>query len=359
MSSRERYLATLRGDPLDRFFRYEHGPWPTTHERWLADGLPSNITWEQHCRMDPVARIMINSGYCDSPYHPKFEQITQQRTAEYHIYTDSDGILKKELAEHYDTSMPEFLRFPVSSRADWDVICQRLNPDDAAARITNVEHWAAQCADLTVPTVLPICGVYGHPRNLLGPENLAYLIYDDPALLEEILDNWRDLYVALLRELTRRVRVDVLLIWEDMCYKNGPLIDPAQFRRFMSPRYTAVIDAARACGVEGVLVDTDGDCHSMIPVFLDSGADSIMPFEVQAGMDVVRLRREFPTLAIMGGIDKRALAVDRAAIRAEVDRVLPHFVGHSRFFPTLDHTVPPDVSYDNFQYYLECVRRYE
>jgi uroporphyrinogen decarboxylase len=234
-----------------------------------------------------------------------------------------------------------------------------LNPADAAARITDRPHWVTACADPAVPTMLPICGAFGHPRNLLGDEGLAYLIYDDPALLEEMLDNWRDVYVALLRELTRDVRVDVLLIWEDMCYKNGPLINPGQFRRFMSPRYRQVIAAARACGVAGVIVDTDGDCRSMIPVFLDDGADCMLPFEVQAGMDVVQLRREFPSLTIMGGLDKRALAGDRAAIRAEVDRVLPHFAGQTRFIPTLDHTVPPNVSLANYQYYLECVRRYE
>ena len=84
-----------------------------------------------------------------------------------------------------------------------------------------------------------------------------------------------------------------------------------------------------------------------------------MPFEVQAGMDVVRVQRNFPALTIMGGLDKRALAKDRNSVKAEVDRVLPHFAGRSRFFPTLDHTAPPDVSFGNFKYYLECVRSYE
>lgn len=359
MTSRARFLAALRGAPVDRLFRYEHGPWPTTHQRWLGEGLPADVPMNEFFQMDALVRIMINSGYTESPYHPKFAETTLEETATHRVYTDADGITKKILREQSDTSMPEFHRFPVTGRADWPAALARLNPADAAARITDRPHWVAACADPAVPTMLPICGAFGHPRNLLGDEGLAYLIYDDPALLEEMLDNWRDLYVALLRELTRDVRVDVLLIWEDMCYKNGPLINPEQFRRFMSPRYRAVIAAARAAGVAGVIVDTDGDCRSMIPVFLDDGADCMMPFEVQAGMDIVQLRREFPALTILGGLDKRALAGDRAAIRAEVDRVLPHFADQTRFIPTLDHTVPPNVSLANFQYYLECVRRYE
>jgi uroporphyrinogen decarboxylase len=85
-----------------------------------------------------------------------------------------------------------------------------------------------------------------------------------------------------------------------------------------------------------------------------------MPFEVQAGMDVVAIRRQFgDCFCVMGGIDKRALAKDRASIRTEVQRVVPHFLESRRFIPTLDHTVPPDVPLDNFRFYLECVRACE
>ena len=359
MTSRERLIASLRGEPIDRLFRYEHGPWPTTYQRWLNEGLPANVPLNDFFQMDAIVRIMINSGYTESPYHPKFVATTLEEAGDHRVFIDTDGIQKKILRERSDTSMPEFLKFPVADRADWPAILARLNPADASARITDRARWVAACADPHVPTMLPICGAFGHPRNLLGDEGLAYLMFDDPTLFGEMLDNWRDLYVALLRELTRDVRVDVLLIWEDMCYKNGPLMSPAQFRRFMSPRYRHVIAAAREVGVAAVIVDTDGDCRSMIPVFLDDGADCVMPFEVQAGMDVVQLRKEFPALTIMGGLDKRALAADRAAIRAEVDRVLPHFAGKTRFIPTLDHTVPPNVSLANYQYYLECVRGYE
>jgi len=309
--------------------------------------------------MDPIVRIMINSGYTDSPYLPPFDPTVIEQTGEYKIVIDCDGVTKKILVSQTDTSMPQFLRFPVVDRSDWAAISRRLNPGDAAERIGDIEKLVQLCADPGVPTLLPICGAFGHPRNLFGDENLSYLIYDDLPLLEEILDNWRDLYVELLGKLTERVRVDALLFWEDMCYRGGPLISPAQFRKHFLPRYSEVITAARTGGVTAIMVDTDGDCLSLIPGFLDVGVDCLMPFEVQAGMDVVSIGRQFPSLAIMGGLDKKALAVDRPAIRAEVDRVLPAFRDRGRFIPTLDHTAPPNISLAHYEYYLECVRRYE
>ena len=367
LNSRQRFLRSIHGQPLDRFFRYEHGMWPSTRERWLGEGLPEEVGcypdqpgFVEYFQFDLFRRITINSGYVDSPYHPLFEHEMLDEDDVHLSYRDIDGIVKRVLRKRGDTSMPQFLRFPVASRDDWHVVRARLRPEDAAARVGDPLRVIAACADDAIPTILPICGAFGHPRNLLGDEGLGYTIYDDPGLLHAILDNWHDLYAALLSELTAHARVDCLLIWEDMCYKNGPLIDPRHFRAFMLPRYRALVRTAKACGIPCILVDSDGDVTQMIPLFLEAGVDALMPFEVQAGMDVVALRERYGrSFCIMGGIDKRALAKDRRAIEAEVARVLPAFVESGRFIPTLDHTIPIDVPLDNFLHYLRVLRGYE
>jgi uroporphyrinogen decarboxylase len=349
MTSRERFLTALHCEKTDRRVRYEHGPWPSTQERWRREGYPAGADFGRYFQMDPLVRIMIQSGFCDSPYFPKFEETTLEETAACRVYRDGDGIVKKELKTGRDTSMPQFLKFPVASRADWAELRRRLRPEDAAARIGDPERLRRLCADPATPTMLPICGAFGHPRNLLGDEGLAYVIFDDPALLDEILENWLELYIRLLREVTRVARVDALLIWEDMCYKNGPLISPEHFRRFMLTPYRKLVAAARACGIGAVLVDTDGDCRKMAPLFVEAGVDCLLPFEVQAGMDLAEIHAAFPGLCILGGIDKRALAEGRRDIKQEVDRVLRMFAGFGGYIPTLDHTVPPNVSLDNFK----------
>lgn len=359
MNSRERFLATIHCAPTDRRFRYEHGTWPSTQARWEQEGYPQNAEFGKYFAMDPLVRIMIQSGFTDSPYFPKFDETTIEETAECRVFRDGDGIFKKELKTGRDTSMPQFLKFPVADRADWATLRRRLNSADASQRIGRTELLQRQCADPDIPTLLPICGAFGHPRNLLGDEGLAFVMYDDPALLDEILENWLDLYVQLLRQLTRVVRVDAILIWEDMCYKNGPLISPEHFRRFMLTPYRKLVAEARACAIKGVLVDTDGDCRKMIPLFVEAGVDCLLPFEAQVGMALDEIHAAYPGLCILGGIDKRALARERREIKLEVDRVMRMFDGVNGYIPALDHTVPPNVSLDNFKYYLECVRSYE
>jgi uroporphyrinogen decarboxylase len=360
MTSRERFLNSLLGGPVDRLFRYEHGYWPSTRQRWIGEGYPPDADFFQYFQMDPLIRFTINSGYTDSPYYPPLPEEVLEETDKHVIFRDNQGIVKKNLKANFDTSMPQFLKFPVANRMDWSVMVRFLNPADNISRIGDVESLKHLTADPDIPTLLPICGAFGHPRNLFGDEELCFVMYDDPNLLHEILDNWCELYVDLIRRLTSSVRVDSLLIWEDMCYKNGPLISPSHFREFLLPRYKSLIEACRVFGVRAILVDTDGDCLSLIPLFLEAGVDAIFPFEVQAGMDVTAIRRQFgSSFGIIGGIDKRALAKDKQAIEREVNRVVPFFRESGRFIPTLDHTIPIDVPLNHFNYYLECVRRYE
>jgi len=151
--------------------------------------------------------------------------------------------------------------------------------------------------------------------------------------------------------------VDAVYLWEDMAYRNGPMISPAMFRTFMSPYYRRVIDCGRALGIEVFEVDTDGDCSLLIPLFLDAGVNMLLPFEVQAGMDIREVRARYGRrLIIEGGLDKRALARGQDAIRAEVDAKVPALLRDGGFIPAIDHLVPPDVSLADFEFYLRYLR---
>ena len=153
------------------------------------------------------------------------------------------------------------------------------------------------------------------------------------------------------------MNVDGIDFWEDMAYRNGPIIGPATFKEFMSPYYKRVIDCARSLGIEVLAVDSDGDIDPLIPLFIEAGVNLMYPFEVQAGMDIREVRKKYgKKLVIQGGLDKRKLAVDFSAIREEVESKVPQLLREGGYIPSLDHNVPPDVSLENFEYYLGLVR---
>ncbi len=143
--------------------------------------------------------------------------------------------------------------------------------------------------------------------------------------------------------------MDVIHAWEDMAGKNGSLISPAMFQRFMTPYYRRMMDLAGDRGTVIRLVDSDGYMHALTPLFLDAGLTGLYPYEVQAGNDLAELLEDHPGLHALGHIDKRAMAKDRVAMDAEIER-LRKITEVGRFIPHMDHAVPPDVSWENYQY---------
>jgi len=153
------------------------------------------------------------------------------------------------------------------------------------------------------------------------------------------------------------IKIDIALYWEDMCYKAGPLISPKMVRKFMMPRYKKVMELLHENGVEFIYLDSDGNIESLIPLWLECGINYMWPLEVAAGNDAVALRKTYgKDLILAGAIDKRALAKDKAAIKKEVYSKVPFLLEQGGYFPSTDHSVPPDVSLDNYQYYINTMR---
>jgi len=72
-------------------------------------------------------------------------------------------------------------------------------------------------------------------------------------------------------------------------------------------------------------------------------------------MDVREIRRLFPGLQILGGVDKKELAGGAERIEAELARRLPDMIAGGGYIPMADHQVPPDVSWDSYRTYRRRV----
>lgn len=378
MNERQRFLAALRFQPIDRPFRWETlGMWPETLDLWYAAGLDPSLRRAQPADREAMAadeyeRVLVRgfgldrvdylrhavaSGYTDSPLYPAFDREVISDDGHVRVVRDTDGITKRELSGYSTSSMPQFLRYPVQSLADFNRLLPRLDPD-APGRLG--PGWAesrAFYATRDFPCGLTVCGALGHPRNLLGIEALSLAYYEQPALIHEIMAQWTDFYCRLASRVWSGIQYDFVLIWEDMAYRNGSLISPRLVREFMLPYYRRLIDHVRGLGCDLIIVDSDGDVTQLAPLFLGAGVNVMLPFEVQAGMDVRAFRRQYgANLAIIGGLDKRALARGRAAIDEELSQRLPPMLTGGGYIPCLDHTCPPDIRLADFQYFLQQVR---
>ena len=115
-----------------------------------------------------------------------------------------------------------------------------------------------------------------------------------------------------------------------------------------------VTDFLRKHGVDIIWLDSDGNIEPLIPLLIESGINCIWPIEAAADMDPLKVRSEYGRdLALSGGIDKRAIAVGKESIKEEVYGKVSSLVSEGGYIPSLDHSFPPDISYENFLYYLK------
>jgi len=369
MTSRDRFLTTMRGETLDRLFRLEWGAWVETTERWQNEGYPEDASFSDYFELDRLEMVSIGPSVIEAPIWPAFQRETIEENEAWVIAREPTGVVTKTFKQRADSPLRargetgpiQHVRFPVTGRADWQDVKKRLDPatpgrtDDLLAR---VETHASPSRDYVL--IVSMEGAYAHPRNLMGTERLSTMIYDDPSLVHEIDANSLELHKLAFDAVLGQAEVDAVYIWEDMAYKNGPLLGPPHFREFMLPFYKEMTSFLRARGVPSIWMDSDGDISELIPLFLEGGIDLINPFEVQAGMDVVEVRKRYGEgLGICGGIDKRPLAVGKEAIDAEIARVEPLLQSGKKFIPALDHSVPPNVSFEDFCYYIERLRSFE
>jgi len=382
MPNRERFSAICRGKrPGDvPIFDWFHKYWSETPAAWVKRGAPKEILTQAgynryfqldhiHSTQEIVAEVnradlktdptQMGPGHyiATPPIVPVFEKKVIREDERHRVETAYGG-QTVEVNKEFPLRMPRYLDHPVKDRASWNEYKKRLDPDTPERW---PKDWKAYCAERNrqdTPTLLLFSGFFGVLREWAGLERLLYWFYDDPRLVEEMMDQVLYLDMGVARRVVKDLRVDFVRFWEDMAYKSGPLISPAMFQKFMLPRYKVITDFLHSNGIDILHVDSDGNIEALIPIWLkECGVNFPWPLEVAAGMDAVALRKKYGKDLIMAGnIDKRAFLKGKDAIREEVMSKVPFLCKTGGFFPGLDHAIPPDVPFENFKYFINLLR---
>ena len=357
MTNRERYIACATGQPIDRtpFPVFRFGPWVETIEAWRAAGIPHPETaWVEGFAFEPG--ILQLSNAVNHLFCPAFQQTVLERRGNVVVMQEENG-QSVERIEGKD-GLPKILKPLVTCMEDWETLKrERLNPDDPTRFPANWPELIARWKAVDAPVQLGSwpCGLYGTLRDLMGVEESLYAFYDDPELVHAVMDDLTDFWLAIYEKVCADIQVDIIHIWEDMSGKQGSLLSPDVIREFMLPNYRKIRAFADAHGIAVVQVDTDGDCEMLIPLFHEAGVNMMLPFEVTGDIEVNRLRAQYPYMAMEGGIDKMEVAKGPEACDRELERIRP-LLGKPGYFPTLDHLIPPEMTYENYAYFVRKLR---
>ncbi|MHA1727156.1 MAG: uroporphyrinogen decarboxylase family protein [Promethearchaeota archaeon] len=144
----------------------------------------------------------------------------------------------------------------------------------------------------------------------------------------------------------------------DLGYKGRSFISPKHFRDFFKPGIAKYCKRVHQLGGK-VIMHADGYIMDLLPDIVDSGIDGIQPIERQAGMDIVKIRKEFPNLILIGNVPISILShgteketIDYVKYLLEnVSKYGNHIMGSS-------HSVTSNCKLENFLAYQKTVEKY-
>jgi len=355
MTPRERFRRVYDFEKVDRPPRCEAlYSWGETIAQWKEKGtFPENGDWMEYFGFEPYLSISGGLGFTQMALSgPPVTVKLLKRDGYVETWEDDLGLIWQKRT---DCVSMRWLKFPVENHKDWvEKIKPRLKPE-----LHNYENLEKEAVDLREKNdharIFAIVGLYAFWRNFWGEEKLAYAFYDCPETIHDMAETWLRMHCECSPRCFEAIPVDGMFFHEDMSYKNGPLIGPDLFDRFMASYYRELFAHLRRYGQKRFLLDSDGNNGIILERFMNLGMNGLFPFECAADYDIVKFRKKHPDFVIYGGIDKRVLFGTREEIKREVMKKVPQVWETGGFIPSIDHSVPP-CPQENLEYLISCIR---
>ena len=352
MNDRERFLRTMRYEPVDRLPVLALEPVESQAiERWRREGLPEDAHPVDFLGMSKLASVPVSFGPI-----PAFKQEVISEDDEYVIGRSNMGALVKRCKDN-PTMFYGHVDHPVKTRDDWQAYKLRFDPESPGRLPKDWEFVVARLNASSDPVGIGLfpfffrLGFYA-----MGMERFLSAFYEEPDLMHDIFGHWGTFVSAILRRVLGTVRLDVALITEDLAGKNGPLVSPRIYNEFWHPYQDPIIRMLRDHRVPVICQWSAGRFHELLPGMLEHGFTCTWPLEVTAGMDAPDLRRRFGReLLLAGNIAKEAVIAGPQAIDREMARLMP-LVREGGFIPALDDMGSPDMPFAHYRYLIEKIQ---
>ncbi len=324
------------GLALETFF-----PWDLTVKRWLGEGLPAEFAPD---RLYPA------------PKEPAQGYFNDCMTEQVYAYEKWLGFapMKRLIFDvpflngnHHVSGWEDWEALKAASRQEMDRYCTEENMKRIYGRYAEGHDAGEYSIRMRVGA-----GFFWLSRDLLGIEEQLYGFYDEPELIHDMNEFLLEAYLKYMTAAVEILKPEVLLFPEDLSGANGPMISPETFREFVGSYYRRLFPVLKEHGAKNIFVDTDGDFRMLIPEFLEAGVDGFLPMDVNAGMDIVAVRREYPGVKFIGAFNKLKIAEGPESIDREFDRLLP-VIRQGGYLPGCDHQAAPSTSLENYRYYVK------
>ena len=348
MTSKERIERIMQHKEADRVPILDK-PWRGTVMRWENEGMPHGMDWRDYFGVDKVQTISADI----TPQYPK---TVLEETEEYEIVMSPWGVTMKNFKALDST--PEFIDFKVNTAQAWLDAKRRMRPDKSRINWKyleqNYDRWIAEGDWIEAEFWFGFDVTHSW---MAGTETVLIAMYEEPEWVVDMFNTYLDMCIAQFEMVwDAGYRFDRIAWPDDMGYKNTTFFSPEMYRTLLKPVHARAVEWAHKKGIYASL-HSCGDIMTLLPDVVDTGIDSLNPIEIKAGMDAVKIKREYgDKITLHGGVNAQ-LWDKKEQIIAEIETLLPILKEGGGYIFASDHSIPNSVSLENFREIIQTVKR--
>ena len=347
MTTHERMTRMYQHREADRV-PITDDPWRSTLARWRREGMPQDVDARTYFGLDHLVGVNVDNS-------PRYPVQLLEETDAYTVTTTQWGATLRNW--RHTGGVPEFLGFAIKDSDTWRQARARMDatPDRIDWRWLEKRYprWRADGAWITARFWF---GYDATHSFMVGTERCLMAMMDDPGWVKEMIDTCLDRDIALFEMLwDAGYRFDEVRWPDDLGYKQHTFFSLPTYREIVRPAHRRAAQWAHDHGMR-VRLHSCGYVAPFVPDLVDLGIDMLNPLEVKAGMDPIKLKREYgDRLAFHGGLN--AVLFERPEeMWAEMRRVVPAMKEGGGYLLSSDHSVPDSVSLAEFTRFVELAK---
>jgi uroporphyrinogen decarboxylase len=362
----ERMNKTIRHEEADRvpisdFF------WGSFIRRWREDlNLPEDSDIYKYYDLDWIVTIP------NMDPHIKSFKVLEESDEHITVITGFEAVIKKKFKD----PMPAFLHFETDTIEKLNVF-QLDDPLDLRRYFNAGDNQIAGVGDgfvrntaawvETVKSLYPDFPVYGSVCEgqemlwrIIGSQNVMLWMLMYPEELGAFMDRLHQFIIGLTKAQIKAANgmLDGMVIWGDVAYVRDLFFSPDEWRKFFKPIVKSIVEICHKNKLP-VIYHGCGNSKRIFQDFIELGIDCYNPMDCKAGLDVVEFRKEYGhKIGFCGNLDVMTWANgSQGDIKKMVLSKLNAAKGGG-YIVQSDHSVPGNVSGQNYDYVVKLVREY-
>lgn len=347
MTSRERFMRMYEHREADRVPIMDYA-WSETVRRWRSEGLPTD-DYVSYFDLDKTVTISTDNS-------PRLPSRIVSETEDSIISTTPWG--ETQRTYKLRTTTPEHLSFTVNTPDDWAKIKPRMTP--TSDRINwdwlkkNYAGWRKEGYWITGGLWF---GFDITHSRMIGTENMLLNMLEEPEWIMDMFDTELEVSLKLLEQVWDAGYTFDEVEWpDDMGYKGTQFFSLRLYRELLKPFQQKAIDWGHAHGCK-VRLHSCGNIMPFVPELVEMGMDGLNPLEVKAGMQPAELKEKYGSRMLFHGGTNAAKWHIPEYVIPEIEQLVPVMKKDGGYIFASDHSIPPEVSLQDFTRIIETYKR--